>query len=310
MNEAYINTVRLLLDVAPVIIRSPHFAMKGGTALNLFVQDMPRLSVDIDVVFMDHRMSREEALEAIATELRTAQRALQAMGYRVMLPKTNAGDEVKMLVEGRDTQVKVEVNFVFRGALHPAVSATLSRAAQDLFTTTVTVPVLATCELYGSKLVAAMDRQHPRDLFDVHRMFEQFATLTDDVVECFVAYLAGHNRPVHEVLFCGEQPIEHAYATNFEGLTREPVPLDKLVSARRRLYAQLPRALTSTHREFLFSLVKGNPDWSRMPFPHLADLPALRWKLMNLAKLKKASRTRFNQQYDELAKRFDALDSL
>ncbi|HEY5042954.1 MAG TPA: nucleotidyl transferase AbiEii/AbiGii toxin family protein [Verrucomicrobiae bacterium] len=45
-----------------------------------------------------------------------------------------------------------------------------------------------------------MDRQHPRDLFDVHRLFERDG-LTSEVVECFVCYLAGHNRPVHEFYF-------------------------------------------------------------------------------------------------------------
>lgn len=54
MNEAYIRTVQLLLDIAPAVFETPVFAMKGGTAINLFVQDMPRLSVDIDVVFVPH----------------------------------------------------------------------------------------------------------------------------------------------------------------------------------------------------------------------------------------------------------------
>jgi Nucleotidyl transferase AbiEii toxin, Type IV TA system len=48
MTPSYIDTVRLLLAIAPAVFASGRFAMKGGTALNLFVQDMPRLSVDID----------------------------------------------------------------------------------------------------------------------------------------------------------------------------------------------------------------------------------------------------------------------
>ena len=62
MNQQYVDTVRLLLAVAPVVFRSPRFALKGGTALNLFVHDMPRLSVDIDVVFIDHTLNREDVL--------------------------------------------------------------------------------------------------------------------------------------------------------------------------------------------------------------------------------------------------------
>jgi hypothetical protein len=54
MDKIYVDTVRLLLDKAPHVFHSDRFALKGGTALNLFVREMPRLSVDIDVVYTDH----------------------------------------------------------------------------------------------------------------------------------------------------------------------------------------------------------------------------------------------------------------
>ena len=69
MNPAYVQTVNLLLDIAPAVFQTPRFAMKGGTALNLFVQDLPRLSVDIDVVFINHQADRDNALKEIALEL-------------------------------------------------------------------------------------------------------------------------------------------------------------------------------------------------------------------------------------------------
>ncbi len=69
MNDAYVRTVQLLLDIAPAVFETPVFAMKGGTALNLFVQDMPRLSVDIDVVFVPYDLPREGALQTIGAEL-------------------------------------------------------------------------------------------------------------------------------------------------------------------------------------------------------------------------------------------------
>lgn len=53
MNPTYVDTVRLMLAIAPIVFDTPRFAMKGGTALNLFLHDMPRLSVDIDVVVTD-----------------------------------------------------------------------------------------------------------------------------------------------------------------------------------------------------------------------------------------------------------------
>lgn len=69
MDKAYVDTVRLLFEVAPMVFEEPDFAIKGGTAINLFHRDMPRLSVDIDLVYTDYRRPREEALAAIASAL-------------------------------------------------------------------------------------------------------------------------------------------------------------------------------------------------------------------------------------------------
>ena len=175
--------------------------------------------------------------------------------------------------------------------------------AQDIFFSDIELPVLATEELYGSKLVAAMDRQHPRDLFDVLGLLDERG-LDESVVECFVCYLAGHNRPVHEVLFGHEIDITPAFFGEFEGMTRHAVSIDDLYEARRRLFAELPKALTLRQRAFLLGLVKGEPDWSLMKCLHLQDMPAIRWKLENLARLKKSNPGKFARQATELETRF------
>jgi predicted nucleotidyltransferase component of viral defense system len=306
MNQDYVDTVRLLLAIAPAVFKPPRFALKGGTALNLFVQDMPRLSVDIDVVFTDYRLDREAALRAIAANLKAIKSEISAMGHRAHMPTTKSGDEVKLLIEGNGVQVKVEVNFVFRGTVLPVVRQPLTPTAEELFTTEVTLPVLDTAELYGSKLVAAMDRQHPRDIFDVLKMTERFGW-QPSFVDCFVAYLAGHNRPVHEVLFPKKLPLEPAITNEFAGMTRDAVALSLLEHTQERLIAQLPRTLSSAHRNFLLSLVSADPKWELMPFVHLQHLPALQWKLLNLRKLKARDSARFSAQHDELAAKFDNL---
>lgn len=303
MTDDYIATVRLLLDIAPTVFRSGLFAMKGGTALNLFVQDMPRLSVDIDVVFIDHTPDRDTALAAIGAELRNIQQALQERGLEVRLPGNARGDEVRLFVRSADAQVKVEVNFVFRGTVMPALAQALVPSAQDLFTTEVTLPVLATPELYGSKLVAAMDRQHPRDIFDVMHMLERLGW-TPEVLDCFVAYLAGHNRPAHEVLFGPAKPLDPAFTNEFAGMTRDDVSLETLLATQARLRHELPRQLDAHHREFLLSLVRGEPTWPLMRFEQLQALPAIRWKLQNLHTLKKRDAGRFEEQERMLANGF------
>ena len=305
MKQEYIDTVRLLIDIAPTIFKSPKFATKGGTALNLFVQDMPRLSVDIDVVFTDHTMSRDEALRTIEEDLKEAAFSLAANGYAIAPPRKPGAEDVKLLVRDEKSEVKIEVNHVFRGALLPIKAAELSEAAQDMFTSGLTIPMLDEAELYGSKLVAAMDRQHPRDLFDVMKMYEKFG-LQSNFVDCFIAYLAGHNRPVHEVLFSADVQIDAIYESHFRGMTMEEVSLDDLKKTRATLKAELPKALTQQHKDFLLSLVKAEPAWDLMPFEHLKDLPALKWKMINLEKLK-SNKSMFEQQYERLAERFSVV---
>ena len=308
MNQAYVDTVRLLLSIAPSVFASPYFALKGGTALNLFVQDMPRLSVDIDVVFTDHALERDAALEAISMAMARLQAALVSRGFRATPLRTRLGDEVKLLVEDKLASVKVEVNFVFRGTVFPVVQMPLAPTARELFATGLTLPVLNTAELYGSKLVAAMDRQHPRDIFDVVQMLARFDWQTS-FIDCFVAYLAGHNRPVHEVLFPTRQPLAAIFLSEFQGMTRDELPLVLLENAQQHLIDQLPRRLTPNHREFLLSLVRADPIWELMSFSHLSALPALRWKLVNLKKLRSTNIKRFVAQHSELQARFQDLDA-
>lgn len=301
MNADYVRTVQLLLAAAPAVFETPVFAMKGGTALNLFLHDMPRLSVDIDVVFVPYEIAREEALRAIGHELNAARMRLEALGLSATLRTASEGNEVKLFVSDGSVQVKIEVNCVFRGTVLPPEPRVLRPAAREMFSTHVEVPVLAAPELYGGKLVAALDRQHPRDLFDVQRMLDG-SGWSEPLLDCFVVYLAGHNRPMHEVLFPTEKPLDAVFEGEFIGMTSAPVDLDTLIATRRRLLLELPRALQPRHREFLLSMARAEPEWGLMPHPHVAKLPALQWKLHNLAQLRKNA-AKFQHQHDELAAR-------
>ncbi len=154
-----------------------------------------------------------------------------------------------------------------------------------------------------------MDRQHPRDIFDVVQMLARFGWQSS-FIDCFVAYLAGHNRPVHEVLFPTKQPLAATFLSEFQGMTRDELPLALLEKAQQDLIDQLPRRLTPDHREFLLSLVRAEPVWELMPFEHLRELPALKWKLLNLKKLQSGNAKRFAAQHSELEARFHGLDAV
>jgi len=119
MDKSYVDTVRLMLEVAPDVFTSGRFAMKGGTALNFFVQELPRLSVDIDVVFVPHQTPRDVALAEIAAELSAIQDRLKNRGIKAEIANSKTGDETKILARRERIEVKVEINHVFRGTLLP-----------------------------------------------------------------------------------------------------------------------------------------------------------------------------------------------
>ncbi len=302
MNESYLNAVRLMLEVAPVVFRHPFFALKGGTAINLFVRDLPRLSVDLDLVHVDHTARREDAMAAVTRAFESTRTRLGNLGFHCTLGAKVEGSDLKLFVESNRTRIRIEANHVFRGTVLPVENRPLVSTAQDTFFTDIELPVLHPNELYGSKLIAAMDRQHPRDLFDVLGLYDE-GGLTSGVVECFVCYLAGHNRPVHEVLFPNETDMAPAFDNEFKGMARDPVSLDQLMEVRRRVFAELPAALTAEHRAFLSGLVRGEPNWSLMSCPHLSDMPAIRWKIENLSRLKRMNPEKFGRQASALEAR-------
>jgi len=305
MDESCAQTVRLLLRAAPEVFASGIFAMKGGTAINLFVRDMPRLSVDIDVAYIRWKTPREEALREISEEIAAIASRLARTGLAVRkIPSKDLAD-TKLIVESDHVQVKVEVNAVFRGTVLPPERHSLHPTTADAFSMELALPTLAVDELYGSKLVAAFDRQHPRDLFDVEQLF-QSEGLSDAMIECFVTYLAGHNRPTHEVLFSKNKDFEREFNESFAGMTREPVKLTTLVETRARMRAEVLRRLTIRHRQFLIGLCRAKPDWSLLASPHAAELPALRWKLANLENFRNWRAADFERHAKALE---DGLDS-
>jgi|688.fasta_scaffold450769_1 hypothetical protein len=303
MDTSYIETVRLMLIVAPQVFRAPDFAMKGGTALNMFLHEMPRLSVDIDVAFANHTASRDEALQTIRRELQSLCERLKTLGVNGTPVGTEDSEDVKILVSRGTVNAKIEVNYNFRGTLLPPRKMRMTESARRTFATDFSIPALAREELYGGKIVAALDRQHPRDFFDVREMFVE-GHFDPGVVDCFVCYLAGHNRTIHDVLFSADKNFSAIYEEQFVGMTARPVSIAELEQARADLRAALSTHLQNRHKQFLLGLVRLEPEWDLMPFPHLRELPALKWKLLNLEKLRRTNPKRFELQSTELARRF------
>jgi predicted nucleotidyltransferase component of viral defense system len=305
MNPVYLDTARLLTRVAPLVFVDDTFALKGGTAINLFFRDMPRLSVDLDLIFSDHTLPREDALASIHESLRLAATRLQKQGFLIRVPAADAG-ETKLLVRQGPVEVKIEVNYVMRGTVNPVVHASLSPAACEMLMADLEIPVASVEDVYGGKLVAALDRQHPRDLFDVMQLFAHEG-ITPGIRRAFVVYLACSNRPLHEVLFPSFKDIRRDYENHFTGMTSEPVPLESLLEARERLVQELQQGLDEAERKFLLSMAAGAPEFAWLGIDHLEHLPGIRWKLMNLENLKQAKAGKFSAQLEALAERLSSI---
>ncbi len=299
MNQVYLDTARLLIQVAPLVFTDNVFALKGGTAINLFVRDIPRLSVDLDLVFIDYWLERDGALAKINEAIRSAADRLKKRGFQTYAATVADAGETKLFVRRDKLEVKVEVNFVLRGTIHPIRTASLTPKARDTLLADLELPVLSLEDLYGGKLVAALDRQHPRDLYDVLQLFRHEG-ITPGIRRSFVAYLACHNRPIHEVLYPNLRDISADYDSTFRGMTAEPVELEALLSARERMITELQGSLDHNERAFLLSLARNEPNWALLGIEHLEQLPGIRWKLRNLEQLAKANPKKLKAQADEL----------
>jgi hypothetical protein len=279
----YHEQVRLLVALLPFLNDEPCFALKGGTAINLFVQPFPRLSVDIDLAYLPLE-PRDVTLHRCRQAL---QRLAQAIG--VQLPGVNAElkgnrhDELRVLVRRGHSQVTLEVSPVLRGTVHPPQRLDVVETVEDEYGF-ASVQVVSMPDLYGGKLCAALDRQHPRDLFDVKLLLDQDG-LDRSIFEGFLVYLLGHPRPMNEIINPRIKPLEAVYRKEFVGMARTDIPLQQLEEVRHRLLERLGQLITDDDVRFLLSFKKGMPDWSLFPVQGVGQLPAVMWKLANISKM-------------------------
>jgi hypothetical protein len=186
-------------------------------------------------------------------------------------------------------QTLIEVAQNMRGCVHEPETQSVSEVVEAAFGF-AEIPVLSFADLYAGKIVAALDRQDPRDLFDVRDLLANEGI--DDVLRrTFIVYLLGHRRPMPAVLAPTRKDISAEYASGFEGMTEEPVPLPELLAAREALVADIVGKMPNDYRRFLVSFERGEPDWQLLGLPVAATLPAVRRRQQNLSKLTAKQRT-------------------
>lgn len=287
-DTVFYRQAELLLRFLPVIHGKDIFAIKGGTALNFFVRDFPRLSVDIDLVYLPIKERNPSLLEISNGLSRIAEKITKMMpGVTVVCKKLQNSEFVKgMVVNKQETTVKIEANLVFRGTVYKPEIKPLSRKASEVFELSMEIRTLRTAELYAGKICAALDRQHPRDLFDIRLLFRH-GGIDDEIRKTFIVYLISHPRPIVELLNPGIVDIERIYETEFKGMTVEPPSFEEIAETRNRLISGISKGLTWEEKQFLVSVKKGDPEWEMLGLKDIEHLPAVKWKLLNIRKMDK-----------------------
>lgn len=296
MNEAYTKQARLLLAVLPEVAKEECFAMHGGTAINLFVRDMPRLSVDIDLTYVEIN-TRDEALAGINAGLLNIKQRIEALRSSIRI--RHNGSACKLQLEEGGMTIKIEVNMVGRGLFGEAQKMPLCDTAQETFDTFCAMPVVPLAQLYGGKLCAALDRQHPRDLFDVKLLLENEG-LNNEIKRGLVYGLICSNRPTHEMLDPNLLDQRTAFENQFEGMTAITFTYEDFEATRQTLIKQVRSVLNDQDKAFLLSINRLKPDWSIYAYQ---DYPSVKWKLLNLEKFK-------TEKPDEYAQQLKALEDV
>ena len=294
MNSVYQNKVELLLRLLPFVMDEGVFAVHGGSAINLFVKDMPRYSVDIDLTYMP-LAGREESLNDINSHLKAI-----AEKAKVRIPGLHVVPNYapcKLLCEWHGYQVKVEVNQTKRGIIGGEVlTLPLCGKAKEEFRMSCKAKIVPMTLLYGGKISAALSRQHPRDLFDVKYMEIPMNEVREGLIFC----LLGSDRPIHESLAPALIDQREAMVKQFNGMTDIAFTYEEFEQTRLQLIRDVNAMLTEEDKRFLVSFDQGEPMWDGYEFAYFKDYPSVQWKLVNLAKLKRQNPEKMEAEVEKL----------
>ena len=295
ITQQYKDRVSLLLDILPIVAKRKCFALKGGTALNLFIWEMPRLSVDIDLVYLPIS-DRDEAFKDISANLTIIKDELE----KILRIKVVLTDNAKLVCSKGGTIVKVEVNTIIRGSLFDVEEIEVVDAVQDEFGKFAAISVLNKAEIYGGKICAALDRQHPRDIFDVSKILDEGrGDFNEKIKEAFMFYLLSHNRPINEILFSRINDKKADFKNQFEGMAKEKFDYEDFIKISKLLREKISNLFSDNDKKFILSFKRGKPEWSLF-VKDISQYPSIKWKLANINNLIDSNPVKYREMYDKL----------
>ena len=299
MKDTYKKQVSLLLDILPDVAKEDVFALHGGTAINLFCLNMPRLSVDIDLTYIPVSENRNVDLQNIRFALeRIKERLRKRIPAIRFSDSVRNGEELKLICITSDALVKIEVNQINRGVIAAPDLVVLCDKAQQSFDKFCEVRTVSKKQLWGGKIIAALDRQHPRDLFDIRNLINEIG-YSNEIKEGFLFFLLCSKRPLFELLRPRHLDQSSVFENQFNGLTDNSFGYDEFKETRDNLIKLVNESLTAEDKEFIFAFSKGKPDWTKVDY---SKFPAVQWKLLNINKLKINNKQKYTEQTDTLRK--------
>jgi predicted nucleotidyltransferase component of viral defense system len=296
----YYKQVQLLVRILPLLNSEKCFALKGGTAINLFYRDLPRLSVDIDLLYLPSE-PREISLNNIREALSRLSLLIKKTIIGIRIQDTHKqSDALRLILELGDVRIKVELSPVIRGTVFQEIIMKVSESVEKEFGY-AEIQVASFPDLYAGKICAALDRQHPRDLFDVKLVLENEG-FTEDLRKTFLVFLISHQRPIFELLAPNRKDIREIYESEFSQMAEEDVSVEELENTREQLIEIINSQITKEEREFLLSFKNMTPKWELLGLSNIDEvskLPSVQWKLFNLQKMDKV---KHKQAYQKLEK--------
>ena len=288
----YYKQVQLLIRVLPLVASEQCFALKGGTAINLFIRDLPRLSVDIDLVYLP-MFEREVALTNIREALGRISKLIEKTIRSVSVQNTHEQSEaLRLIVSDGSVRIKVELSPVIRGTIFSEKVLSVSKSVEDNFGF-AEIQVVSIPDLYAGKICAALDRQHPRDLFDVKLLFENEG-FTEDLRKAFIIFLISHQRPMSELLRPNLKDLRSVYENEFYQMTQIDISLKELITTRELLIKTIHKDLKDEEKQFLISFKSKKPNWNLLGLENIEivqHLPSVKWKMKNLMQMPTSKHT-------------------
>ncbi len=292
-NKRYREQLNLLIEILPYALKDERMALKGGTSINLFHRNFPRLSIDIDLCYLplEDRKTSFNNIHKILSKIKSE--VENDLGFLVKPNNPLDGKtETKIFVTKGKTRIKIEPNYTVRGTLFSSEVLKLSPNAQQELEKYLEVRCLGIADAYGGKICAALDRQHPRDLFDVKYLLDN-GGITEEIKDSVLFYLISHNRPINELLSPNFKDISELYHNEFADMVFENVELDELISVREQLIKEIRLSLTAKDKKFLLSFISNNPDWSLVRDDKIKNYPSVKWKMLNQNKMAKTKREKY-----------------